>query len=98
MTVAQNASLESYSTVVSTIATPPAPVTIHVRFSGGNLSLSGTGGSAGATYYVVGSTNLAVPLALWPILSTNVFDGSGNFSNSVPVDVTRQAQFFGIKE
>jgi hypothetical protein len=98
MTVAQNASFENYSNVVSTTTNPPTPVTINVQYSGGNLTLSGTGGTAGATYYVVGSTNLVLPMASWTVLSTNMYDGSGNFSVSVPVDVAKQAQFLRIKE
>ena len=98
ITVAKNSSLASYSNVVSTVIAPPLPVAIHVQFSGGSLSLSGTGGTAGGTYYVIGSTNLAVPMGSWTVLSTNLFDASGNFSSSVPVDVSKQALFFGIKE
>jgi hypothetical protein len=98
MTVAQNDSLESYSTVVSTAATPPSPVTVQAQFSAGSLTLSGTGGPAGATYYVIGTTNLALPLTSWTLVSTNAFDGSGNFQVSLPVDGTKQAQFFRLKE
>ena len=99
MTVAQTASLESYSTVVSTVPPPPpSPMTVQIQFSGGNLNLSGTGGSANATYYVVGSTNLALPMAQWTVLSTNQFDGGGSFSVEVPVTTSNKAQFFRIKQ
>jgi hypothetical protein len=98
MTVAQTASLESYSTVASTVPPPASPVTVQVQFSGGSLNLSGTGGTANATYYVVGSTNLTLPMAQWTVVSTNQFDGSGNFSVGLPVATTNQAQFFSIKQ
>lgn len=99
MTVAQTASFESYSTVASTVTPPPSsPVMVQIQFQGGNLNVSGTGGSANATYYVLGSTNLALPMAQWTVLSTNQFDGSGNFNSSVPVGVTKQALFLSIKE
>jgi hypothetical protein len=48
--------------------------------SGSSVVLSGTGGTAGANYYVVSSTNVALPLINWTRLATNVFDGSGNFN------------------
>ena len=97
-TVAQNATLENYSTVTSTVITPATPVTVQVQYSGGNLTLGGSGGVAGATYYVIGSTNLALPVASWTVLATNTFGGSGNFSASLPVDPTKPAQFLRIKE
>jgi hypothetical protein len=91
MTVAQNASFQSYSNVVSTVINP---VAIQVQFSAGSLSLSGTGGTPSANYYVLGSTNLALPMAQWTVLSTNSFDGSGNFNISIPV--SRTQEFFRI--
>ncbi len=98
MTVAQNTGLQSYSAVSSTITNAPTPVTINVSFSGGNLVLSGSGGLSGATYYVIGTTNLTVPIGLWPVLYTNTFDSSGNFNVSLPVDATKPEQFLRIKE
>ena len=58
--------------------TPPAFSSINL--SGGNLILSGTNGSPGATYQVLSSTNLALPLANWVSVATNLFDSNGNFS------------------
>jgi len=101
MTVQQNSSLATYSSITSTITNSPTPVTIHVGFSagnGGSLALSGTGGSAGGTYYIVGTTNLALPVTQWTVLSTNSFDGSGNFNISVPVVSTNPNVFLRIKE
>jgi hypothetical protein len=98
MTVAQNTSLASYSTIVTTVTNPPTQVTISVKFAAGSLNLSGTGGSAGATYYVIGSTNLTLPMAQWTVLSTNSFDGSGNFNVNMPVVATKPTEFLRIKE
>jgi hypothetical protein len=96
MTVQQTSSLETYSTVVSTA--PAAPLAIHAEFTAGSLDLSGTGGSPGATYFVVGSTNLMVPVALWPVLSTNTFNGSGDFNVNVPIKVETPALFLRLKQ
>jgi hypothetical protein len=98
MTVQQTSSLESLSAITSTVTNPPVPVSINVRFAGGTLTLSGTGGSLGGTYYVIGSTNLALPVAQWPVLSTNSFDGSGNFNVSMPVITNKPDLFLRIKE
>lgn len=66
----------------------PAPIIGGSSFSGGNFILTGTGGLAGATYYVLASTNLAVSTTNWTRLLTNQFDDSGNFNftNAIPPD------------
>jgi hypothetical protein len=48
--------------------------------SGGNFFLTGSGGLAGATYYVLTTTNVAQPFANWARAATNVFNGSGGFT------------------
>ena len=96
MTVAQNSSLESYSTVASTA--PAGPVAVKVQFTSGNLNLSGSGGTAGAPYYVIGSTNLLTPMSQWTPVSTNMFDSNGNFNVNVPVNVAMPTLFLRIKQ
>jgi hypothetical protein len=59
-------------------AAPPHIGSIIV--SGGNAVITGTGGSAGGTYYVRASSNIALALANWPRVATNNFDSSGNFT------------------
>lgn len=67
--------------VLSVVSVPtPPPVFGGVTMSAGNLILTGSNGVPDWNYYVLNSTNLALPLAQWTILSTNAFDGSGNFS------------------
>lgn len=48
--------------------------------NGNNLVISGTNGVPNLTYYVLASTNLAIPIPNWPVIATNSFDGNGNFS------------------
>jgi len=93
MTVQQNSNLANYSAVSST-----APVRIYAQFTAGNLNLSGVGGSPGATYYVVGSTNLALPVALWPVLATNTFSSFDVFNVNMPLNVTTPTLFLRIKQ
>jgi hypothetical protein len=47
---------------------------------GGSFVMSGSGGVTNGTYYVLASTNLALPLNQWTSVATNPFDGSGNFN------------------
>jgi hypothetical protein len=98
MTVQQTASLESLSSISSTLTNSAPPVKIGVHFTAGNIVLSGTGGPDSGTFYVIGSTNLTLPLTQWQVLSTNTFDGSGDFNVSIPVEATKPAEFIQIKE
>jgi len=51
----------------------------HTTVTSGQLILSGSGGPTNGTYYILGSTNLALPLNQWPPIATNHFDATGNF-------------------
>jgi autotransporter-associated beta strand protein len=42
-----------------------------------NLVLNGTNGQTGGTYYLLGSTNLALPLSQWTPVATNVVSTNG---------------------
>ncbi len=66
-----------------------------IEVSGSNLIFNGTGGTAGGTYYVVASTNVALPLNNWTRLATNVFDASGNFNVTNAMSGPRE--FFRIE-
>ncbi|MEY4386404.1 MAG: hypothetical protein RLY20_1687 [Verrucomicrobiota bacterium] len=57
-------------------ALPLQPQTT-LTVSGGNLTVGGTGGAAGRTYYILTSTNLTLPLSSWTRLTTNQIDFSG---------------------
>ncbi|MGO8766016.1 MAG: RICIN domain-containing protein [Limisphaerales bacterium] len=65
--------------------------------SNGNLILTGTGGAPNGGYTWLATTNLAVPLADWTINMTGNFDGSGSFSNAIPISSFPQAQFFLLR-
>src|SRR6185503_10156536 len=52
----------------------PRPNITSISQSGGNVTISGTNGTAGATYRVLTSTNIALtPLTGWTIMATNTF-------------------------
>jgi PKD repeat protein len=66
------------------ISVLPAQLGIaSTSISGTNLVLNGTDGLSGGTYYVLMSSNLALPLSQWTPVATNVLSASGNFTITV---------------
>ena len=77
------------------------PVPLTPRFgapvlSGSTLTLAGTGGEAGGTYYVLSSTNLAAPRGTWTAVATNKFDSKGALLFTPTVDPAQPQQFYLI--
>ena len=68
-----------------------------VSLSGGNLVMSGTGGPINGNYYVLASTNAALPVAEWTRLSTDQFDSNGNFNSTNAVNASLPTQFFMLQ-
>jgi hypothetical protein len=70
---------------------PIPPHIGNVQLANGNFILSGSGGSFNGKYYVLTSTNVALPLPQWQRIATNFFDSGGNFSttNGVSTGVTQ---------
>jgi len=62
---------------------------------GGNLILTGTGGTPNAGYTWLSTTNLAPPV-IWKTNSTGNLDGTGAFSNSIPIGAN-PATFFRMR-
>lgn len=73
-------------------ATKPQPGFISTRRSGNSLIFTGTNGQPSATFCVLESTNVALPMNQWPPVLTNAFDASGNFAftNIVSPNVPRK--------
>lgn len=73
----------------------PTPVFSKPVLSNGSLMLNGTGGSAGAQYRILTTTNLTLPLAGWTPVFTNNFatDGSFGYTN---LPLTNRAGFFRV--
>jgi fibronectin-binding autotransporter adhesin len=61
---------------------PPtvSPVIKGFSIAGANATISGTNAQAGATYYLLTSTNLLLPVSQWTAVATNVAAGANNFS------------------
>ena len=82
-----------------TITSSGPPITIHPpHVSGGNLILTGTGGIPSGSYEWLTTTNVANPIALWTTNISGLFDGTGTFSNSIPVNALQKSQFFRLQE
>ncbi|MGH7953787.1 MAG: autotransporter-associated beta strand repeat-containing protein, partial [Limisphaerales bacterium] len=79
-------------------AAAAGPTIGGVAVSGGNVTFNITGGSvnAGATFYVLTSTNVATPLSNWMPVTTNQLDSNGNFSFTNTVSGQPQ-QFYIIQ-
>jgi fibronectin-binding autotransporter adhesin len=92
-----NTSALNSSGLISVTGTRLPPQITAEGVSGANFVINGSGGLAGATYYVLATNNVAAPLPTWPRIATNVFDVSGNFSASIPVDPSAPNRFFSIQ-
>jgi hypothetical protein len=78
-----------------THAAATGPVAISgVAVTGNSLVLNASNGVPNAVYYVLASTNLALPLSNWTAISTGAFDGAGNLSFTNTVDPAAVQRFF----
>ncbi len=68
-----------------------------ITYSNGNLVVTGSGGTAGTGYTLLTTTNLVNSIATWTTNTTGTFDGTGSFSNSIPVNVSQPTQFFRVR-
>ena len=62
--------------------------------SGGDITLTGSGGTPGAGYTLLSTTNLLSP---WTTNLQSTFSGTGTFSNSIPVNTSLPAEFFRMR-
>lgn len=74
-----------------------APAFASISVSGNGVAFTGAGGITNANFILLGSTNLALPLADWTPLATNVFDSSGNFNFTNPAARSGQQMFYRIE-
>jgi autotransporter-associated beta strand protein len=79
---------------VAAVGAPKPPVITSVSVMGGDLVFSGTNGSVGGTFYVLASTNLALPPSSWTVLSTNSFAAGGLFSITNAISAGLPARFY----
>lgn len=82
--------------VLLEVSQKPPSIT-NLQIVGSILFASGTGGSASGNYYVLSSSNPALPLADWARLTTNQFNFLGNFSFSVEVNSNASQMFYALQ-
>ena len=70
--------------IVGNVPSLPPHIT-SVSVSGTTLVINATNGVAGGQYVLLGTTNLALPLAQWTPILTNKFDDSGNLNLSTNI-------------
>jgi len=75
----------------------PAPAISRLDVSGNNFILGGSNGIAGRTFYLLGTTNVALPFNQWQYLDTNVFDGNGNFDLTNSINPGALQQFYRLQ-
>ena len=68
-----------------------------IRADAGAVVLSGSGGASNGTYYVLGSTNLTLPLVNWTRVATNQFDAVGNFLFTNSFGSNRPQYFYRLQ-
>jgi hypothetical protein len=78
--------------------TPPAPVPRIAGFTlqAAELVLSATNGPPGGNCCLLGSTNVALPLANWVRVATNQFDANGSLVLNVAASLGMARQFFAL--
>ncbi|MGA3181056.1 MAG: leucine-rich repeat protein [Verrucomicrobiota bacterium] len=64
---------------ISVVPAQLGPRIATLGLSGANLALNGINGQSGGTYYVLTSTNVALPLSQWTPVATNVLGAGANF-------------------
>jgi autotransporter-associated beta strand protein len=59
--------------------TQPTGIT-GFSLNGANVVINGTNGQSGDAYYLLQSTNVALPLSQWKVVATNVLGANGNYT------------------
>jgi hypothetical protein len=77
-----------------TIVIPPTLAPPHV--SGGNLIVTGTGGTPGAAYTWLQTTNLTPPI-IWTTSTTGNLDGTGYLTNSLPITPGQPDNYYRLR-
>jgi hypothetical protein len=86
--------LTSDGTLRVVSAPTPRPVISSFTLSGGNLLWSGTNGVPGWSYYLLTSTNVALPISSWTRMATNQFSTNGTFASTNAVNGAIRQQYF----
>jgi autotransporter-associated beta strand protein len=89
--------LSHLNTGLIKVAGSTGPVIGSTTVSGGNLILSGTGGTASSAYSVLTTTNLTLPLTSWTQVATGTYSATGTFTNAIAIVPGVPQSFYIIK-
>lgn len=97
--LAWNTNLLNSAGVIAVESTAPTtpPTFGSATFSANSLILSGSNGMPNASYYLLSSTNIALPMWNWIRIATNQFDGNGTFNVTNPVNPATPRQFYRLQ-
>jgi hypothetical protein len=73
---------------------PGQPSISSVGLHDGNLVLAGTNGMPFASYFILTSTNVTLPLSNWTRIATNQFNASGGFTSTNSTSPSATQQFY----
>jgi hypothetical protein len=79
--------------LISVKFNPQPPVLTSLGATAGLLAFSGTG-SPGAGFSLRSTTNLAIPVASWPVVGTGTIHPTGIFNYSQAINPATPAAFF----
>ncbi|EEF57792.1 Immunoglobulin I-set domain protein [Pedosphaera parvula Ellin514] len=74
------------------------PFVSSVSVSGAQVSITVANGQPGRAFYLLSSTNLALPLAQWPIIATNFYSFDGTRTNFLIINPQESQRFYCIKQ
>jgi fibronectin-binding autotransporter adhesin len=85
------------SGTLKVVATSASPTIGNITLSGGNIIISGMNSSSSTgTYHILTSTNIALPLTNWTILTSGTFNNDGSFSSTNMMGTNAQ-QFYILR-
>jgi autotransporter-associated beta strand protein len=82
------------SPLIASVSPANQPQFSLLSTSTGGLVMSGSGGVAGGNFFLLGSTNLLLPLNQWLLLATNQFDSRGGFDFTNPATLGLPQMFY----
>jgi hypothetical protein len=85
------------SLAIAALGPAPHPWIAAAALQSGSLVLSGTGGLSGKLFYLLSSTNPALPPSQWTPTATDTFNGNGTFTLTNPQDPATPQLFYMLQ-
>ena len=98
LTVTNDSAVTGTFELTSPALAPQQPLITGLTLSGGNLVISASSGTSGATYNLLMATNLALPISEWTTAGSNTLTTSGNFSITVTNATTARQRFYILQK